>query len=239
MSVAALLIAFGGGVVSFLSPCTLPLVPGYLAYMSGIGTEDVQVNQRLATVVPAALLFVLGFSLIFVSLGATASYIGAILGPERQILTRIAGLFIIGMALVMIGIVQFPSFFRERRLRIGRDLGIWSAFPLGMAFAFGWTPCIGPVLTAILGIATQEDSVRKGAALLFAYALGLGLPFLAVALFAGRFLSSLAVFKRHYRVLNLVSAGVLLAMGVFLSLNRWTQLLGPAMDWYANLQMPA
>src|SRR5579884_2573066 len=145
MSVPTLLIAFAGGLVSFLSPCTLPLVPGYLAYMSGLSTEEVRAGRGGGLVLAASFLFVLGFSLVFVSLGATASYIGAMLGPHRDALTRLAGVFIVAMALVMIGLVQFPAFYQERRLQVGRDLGMWSAFPLGMAFAFGWTPCIGPV----------------------------------------------------------------------------------------------
>lgn len=236
---ATLFLAFGAGLVSFLSPCTLPLLPGYLSYISGLGAEEVQARENTGTVVGAAMLFVLGFSLIFVALGATASYIGAALLPYRDTLTRVAGVFVILMALVMIGMFRLPMFYRERRLHLGRKFGIWSAFPLGMAFAFGWSPCIGPVLTSILAYATTEGTAQKGALLLFIYALGLGVPFLAVALFAGRMFQSMNWVKRHYQVLNIAGGSVLLVMGVFLVLDRWTQLLGPVMTWYANLKLPA
>jgi cytochrome c-type biogenesis protein len=235
---AALLLAFGAGVISFLSPCTLPLLPGYLSYISGLGAEEVQERRNTGTVVGAASLFVLGFSLIFVALGATASYIGSALMPYRDTLTRASGVFIILMALVMIGVFRVPMFYMERRFHLGREFGIWSAFPLGMAFAFGWQPCIGPVLTAILAFATTEGTAQRGALLLFVYALGLGLPFLLVAMFAGRLFGSLNWFKRHFLAINRVGGAILLVMGVFLVLNRWTQLLGPVLRWYAQLNLP-
>jgi cytochrome c-type biogenesis protein len=233
-----LIFAFGGGLVSFLSPCVLPLVPGYLAFMSGLGAEEVQQRENSRPVVTAAVLFVLGFSLVFVALGATASYIGAIVLVNRVMLTRVAGVFIIIMALVMIGFLRSSIFAMEKRFHLGRELGIWSSFPLGMAFAFGWSPCIGPVLTAIMAAATTEDSVQKGALLLFFYALGLGVPFLAMALFAGRMFESLRWLKRHYQAFNFAGAGILLVMGIFLVMGRWTELLAPVMSWYGDLHLP-
>ena len=235
---AALFFAFGAGLISFLSPCTLPLLPGYLSYISGLGTEEVKDRRNSGTVVGAASLFVLGFSLIFVALGATASYIGSVLAPYRDTLTRASGVFIILMALVMIGVLRTPIFYMERRFHLGREFGLWSAFPLGMAFAFAWQPCIGWVLAAILAFATTEGTAQRGALLLFVYALGLGVPFLTVALFAGRLFGSLSWFKRHYLAINRVGGGVLLVMGVFLVLDRWTQLLGPVLRWYAQFNLP-
>lgn len=233
-----LLLAFGAGLVSFLSPCTLPLLPGYLSYISGLGAEEIQSGENTSTLLLAAGLFVLGFSLVFVALGATASYIGSLVVSYQATLTRIAGIFIIAMALVMVGALHIPLFYREKRFHIGRELGLWGAFPLGMAFAFGWSPCIGPVLTGIMADAATQGTAQKGAFLLFVYALGLGAPFLAAALFADRAFRSMSWFKRHYGAINRVGGGMLLVMGVFLVLDRWTELLGPAMRWYASLNLP-
>jgi cytochrome c-type biogenesis protein len=235
---AALFFAFGGGLVSFLSPCTLPLVPGYLSYITGLSAEELKDRSHTNTVVGAATLFVLGFALIFVALGATASYFGHLLQPHVATLIRVAGAFIIFMALVMLGVFRIPLLAMEKRFQLGRELGIWSAFPLGMAFAFGWTPCIGPVLSAILAAATTDGSAQKGALLLFVYALGLGLPFLVMALFAGRVLGSLNWFKRHYLAVNRTGGAILLFMGVALLMHRWTELLGPVLRWYAQLNLP-
>ncbi|GAC1464070.1 MAG: cytochrome c biogenesis protein CcdA [Chloroflexota bacterium] len=234
----ALFLAFGAGIISFLSPCTLPLLPGYLSYISGLGAEEVQARQNAHLVVGAAALFVLGFSLIFVALGATMSYLGSIVAPHRDLLSRVAGVFIIVMALAMMGVFRVPVLYQEKRIHLTRDWGVWSAFPLGMAFAFGWSPCIGPVLTSILGVAATEGSVQRGALLLFVYSLGLGLPFLAMALFASRMFYSLGWFKRHYRALNVSGGAILLVMGTFLVMDRWTELLAPIMRWYGQLNLP-
>lgn len=231
---AALLLAFWAGLLSFLLPCTLPLLPGYLAFISGLGVEEVQARERTGRVVSAAALFVLGFALVFVALGATLSYIGAFLLPHRQFLTRVSGVFIIVMALVMVGLLRVPIFYQERRFHLGREFGIWSSFPLGMAFAFGWTPCIGPVLTSILAVATTTGTAQRGALLLFIYALGLGVPFIAVALFAGRLFRSFTWIKRHYLALNLAGGSMLIIMGIFLALDRWTELMAPLLRWYAE-----
>jgi len=230
-------VAFGAGLLSFLSPCTLPLLPGYLSYISGIGIEEVESGRRTTAVLGPALLFVLGFSLIFVALGATTSYIGALIVPYHALLQRIAGVFIIGMGLLMIGLFQFPGFYRDLRFHPGREFGPLSALPLGMAFAFGWTPCIGPVLASISVFAATSGNTQRGALLLFAYAMGMGVPFLAAALFAGRAFDSLGWARRQAGILNLAGGAILLVMGVFLLLDRWTQLLAPAMRWYAGLHI--
>lgn len=235
---AEFILAFTAGLISFLSPCVLPLLPGYLSYLSGVSVEDVPARRAGGAVLGVATLFVLGFSLVFVALGATASYIGAALLPYRDTLTRVAGIFIILMALAMAGVFRLPNFYREKRLHLGREFGVWSAFPLGMAFAFGWSPCIGPVYTSILAYATTVGTAQKGALLLFIYSLGLGVPFLVMALFAGRMFHSMNWIKRHYQALNVGGSGVLMVMGVFLVLDRWTQLLSPVMAWYADLKLP-
>jgi cytochrome c-type biogenesis protein len=230
----AFILAFWGGLLSFLSPCILPLLPGYLSYISGVGVEEVQQGENWKTVLAAAVLFVLGFSIIFVALGATASFIGSLLQPYQRTLERVAGIFIIVMAFAMIGIFNIPQFYQEKRFHIGREFGIWSSFPLGMAFGFGWAPCIGPILTSIYALATQEGTAQRGALLLFVYALGLGIPFLLVALFAGRMFETLSWFKQHFVAINRLSGSILLVMGVFLVMGRWVQLVTPVMRWYAD-----
>jgi len=234
----ALFVAFGAGLLSFVLPCTLPLIPGYLSYISGLGAEEIQDGKHRGTMLAAAGLFVLGFSLVFVALGATASYIGSFLLPYRDVLTRISGVFIIIMALFIIGLFRLPFLYREKRVTLGREFGIWSAFPLGMAFAFGWSPCIGPVLTSILAYSTTEGTAQKGALLLFSYALGLGVPFLALAALAGRMFQSVRWLRRHGRIFDLSGGGLLLTMGVFLMFNQWTQIMAPVMRWYAQTNLP-
>jgi cytochrome c-type biogenesis protein len=231
-------LAFGAGLLSFLSPCTLPLLPGYLAYMSGLGIDEVQTQERRGTTLLAAALFVLGFSVVFVAGGATASYVGSLLSQYRLVLARISGVVIIVMALVLLGMIRIPILYQERRFHIGRELGLWSALPLGMAFAFGWIPCIGPTLSAILLVAGQTSSVQHGALLLFCYALGLGVPFLLAGAFAERAFSSLGWFKSHFNAIAMSGSAVLMVMGVFLLLDQWTQLLSPLMNWYGNLNLP-
>src|SRR5947209_7105540 len=159
--------AFAAGLISFLSPCTLPWLPGYLSYMSGLGMEDIRSGQNTATLTRAAGLFILGFSLVFVSIGAGASYIGSEVGSHKILLTRLAGAFIILMALVMLRIVRLPFLEREKRLYVNHELGMWGALPMGMAFAFGWVPCVGPVLASIYTLAFAGETVQKGALLLF------------------------------------------------------------------------
>jgi cytochrome c-type biogenesis protein len=230
--------AFAAGLISFLSPCTLPLLPGYLSYMSGLGMEDIRSGHNSGILIRAAGLFILGFSLIFVSIGAGASYIGAEVGSHKILLTRLAGVFIIAMALVMLGALRLPVMQREKRFHVSTELGMWGAFPMGMAFAFGWVPCVGPVLASIYALAFAGATVQKGALLLFCYALGLGLPLFVAALFAARAFDSLAWFKRHFLAISRAGGAILLVMGVFLVMDQWTQLLAPAMRWYAQLNLP-
>lgn len=235
---AGLALAFGAGMLSFLFPCTLPLLPGYLSYISGLGAEEIQTGQHRGALLSAAVLFVLGFSVIFVALGATASYLGALLLPYRESLIRVSGAFIILMALVVLGLLRLPLVYREKRLTVGRELGIWSAFPLGMAFAFGWSPCIGPVLASILAYASTEGTAQKGALLLFVYALGLGTPFLGLAVLAGRMFHSVRWLRRHSRVFDVSGGAVLVVMGIFLLLNQWTAVMAPIMRWYVQHSLP-
>ncbi len=217
------LVAFGAGFVSFISPCVLPLIPGYISYITGLSLEELETGKdHIKDILLASLLFVAGFSLIFVLLGATASWGGSLLFKNRQLLNRLAGIFIIIMGLILMEIVKLPFLYQERRLQLKSSWGKVSSFPLGMAFAFGWTPCIGPILSAILGFAASVGSLREGAILLFFYSMGLGIPFILTALIMEKLVATFSWIKRHYRLINLVSGGILIVMGILLFFNRIT-----------------
>src|SRR5665647_1545356 len=211
------------GLVSFLSPCVLPLVPPYLVYLAGTSLErfaDKEPEPRVKReTVTAALLFVLGFSTVFVALGASASVIGSLIRVYSGPLATIAGIAIIIMGLHFLGITRIALLHRQKRLEVAKPVGLWGAYIMGLAFAFGWTPCIGPILAAILTVAAAEQTVSKGASLLAVYSLGLGIPFIAAALAIEPFAAFLARFKKHL-------AKVEMAMGGLLVLTRIAFLTG-------------
>lgn len=214
MGDVSLPIAFFAGLVSFLSPCVLPLVPGYLSYMSGltIGSE----GSTLKTT-RAALAFVLGFSVIFIAFGATATALGSFLNAERTTFARIGGVFIILMGLLFMGVLKVPFLYREARFHPSPKAGLWGSVVLGGAFAFGWSPCIGATLGAVLTMAggnSSTGSVGEGAFLLAVYSLGLGVPFVLSALGVTRLTAFLSWFRRHVRVVNLASGTLLVVVGV-------------------------
>jgi cytochrome c-type biogenesis protein len=219
------------GLLSFLSPCVLPLVPPYLVYLAGSSLERLEANEtergvRRETTL-AALLFVAGFSTVFVALGASASGIGALLHFYSHELAIIAGIAIIVMGLHFLGLTPIGWLSRQIRLEVKKPVGLWGAYLMGLAFAFGWTPCIGPILAAILAIAASKATLEKGAALLATYSLGLGLPFI-VAAFAvepfAAFLSRFRIYLKHMeRVMGmlLVLTGIGFLSGLFTQLNVW------------------
>ncbi|MGI8686664.1 MAG: cytochrome c biogenesis CcdA family protein [Acidimicrobiales bacterium] len=227
VSSPGLLVAFAAGVISFLSPCVLPLVPGYLSLMSGVGTADLAVATKADTrrLLRSTLQFVAGFTLVFVALGAGASAIGQVLLEHQRGLNQIAGAVVIVMGLAMAGVVTPRIFQQERRLDVRPSkLGNLAAPVMGMAFAFGWTPCIGPVLASVLSLAATEATLGSGVSLLLAYSLGLGVPFVATGVAFGRLAGALDWVKRHARVINLVSGLLLAAFGVLLFTNRLSRL---------------
>ena len=210
VSIPAALIA---GLVSFLSPCVLPLVPPYLIYLTGATIEHIEneatVTSSQRAVMVSAVMFVLGFSTVFVALGASASLIGALIRAWSAELSIVAGIVIIVMGLHFLGLTRIGILMREGRLPIPKPMGLWGAYVMGLAFAFGWTPCIGPILAAILSVAAAEATVTKGAGLLAVYSAGLGIPFLVAAFMVEQFSSLFARMKRHL-------ARVEQAMGVLL-----------------------
>ncbi|WP_035663622.1 cytochrome c biogenesis CcdA family protein [Bradyrhizobium sp. Ec3.3] len=216
VSITAALLA---GFVSFLSPCVLPLVPPYLIYLTGATIEHVESNEKPSAsrraVMMSALLFVLGFSTIFIALGASASLIGSVIRAWSAELSILAGVVIIVMGLHFLGLTRISLLMREGRLPIPKPVGLWGAYIMGLAFAFGWTPCIGPILAAILSIAAAEATVTKGAGLLAVYSAGLGIPFLIAALLIEQFSALFARLKGH--LVNVERAmGVLMVItGIF------------------------
>jgi cytochrome c-type biogenesis protein len=220
------LVAFGAGILSFLSPCVLPLVPGYLSLMSGLAASDLE-DHRLR-VLRATLLFVAGFTVVFVALGAGASSIGETLTDHQRGLNQIAGVVVILMGIVVAGLLTPAVLQRERRLQVSpAALGGWAPPVMGMAFAFGWSPCIGPVLAGVLTLAYAESTVGRGAVLLAAYSLGLGVPFVVTGLAFARLSGVFGWVKRHFRVINLIAGALLVGFGVLLLLDRvfWLSLI--------------
>jgi len=232
-------LALVAGVVSFTSPCCLPLMPGYVAYVSGVavdGDGSVLVRRR---VLGAALLFVLGFATVFTLLGAGASVAGAFLLRNRLVIEKVGGAFVIAMGLVTMGLLRIPFLYREARLDLRRiRTGPLGAVPLGMAFAIGWTPCIGPVLAGILTAAATTRTAWTGAGLLFVYSLGLGIPFLLLAWGQARATRAFGWFRRHGRAIERVGGAVLLLMGVLMIAGQWTKLFIPLIRWFARSGWP-
>jgi cytochrome c-type biogenesis protein len=216
-------VAFGGGVASFVSPCVLPVVPAYLSVVTGVDLTDAEVNTRqLARVARETSLFILGFGAVFVALGVTATAVGAAAVRNRVELARVSGGVIIAMAIFVLAatLVQLPAFNREVRWHPRLDrFGPFAAPVAGAAFGFGWTPCIGPVLSSVLALAGGERGVGGGAFLLATYALGLGVPFMIVGLGFGRLSGALSLLRRHLRSLNIGAAIVLGGFGVLLVMN--------------------
>jgi cytochrome c-type biogenesis protein len=217
VSVQAALLA---GIISFLSPCVLPLVPSYLCFITGATLDELSdgdgasVSQQRRALL-AALMFVLGFSTVFVTLGASASAAGQLLREYLGVLSQIAGVFIILMGLHFLGVFKFALLNREARYhQQSRPVGLLGAYGIGLAFAFGWTPCIGPVLATILTIAASEQDVARGAGLLAIYSLGLGLPFLLAAAGVGTFLGFLGKFRKHLGTVERVMGGLLVLTGI-------------------------
>jgi cytochrome c-type biogenesis protein len=210
--------ALAAGMLSFLSPCVLPLVPPYLVYLAGASLErfagaEEGPRVRRETIV-AAFLFVLGFSTVFVALGASASVVGSLLRAYSYVLGKVAGIIIIVMGLHFLGVTPIAWLMREKRLAVAKPVGLWGAYVMGLAFAFGWTPCIGPILSAILAIAGSEDSIARGTILLAVYSLGLGVPFMAAALALEPFAAFLARFRAHLMIVEKTMGGLLIVAGV-------------------------
>jgi cytochrome c-type biogenesis protein len=237
----AMPVAAAAGFISFASPCVLPLVPGYLSYVSGVSGQDVEHGGRqVGRVIAGVALFVLGFSLVFMALGATLGALTSWLLTNRGLITRVAGVVVIVMGLVLAGVVRPAFLYRERRLRADKvPGGLAGALPLGMVFGLGWTPCIGPTLGAVLGLAAVGGGgVRRGAILLFAYSLGLGVPFLIAALGFRGAVGRFPALRRRFRLFELAGGGMLVVIGLLLVTGLWDSLLNQLRVWAGSVNLP-
>ncbi|HSC78648.1 MAG TPA: cytochrome c biogenesis protein CcdA [Candidatus Acidoferrales bacterium] len=219
------LVAFIGGFLSFLSPCVLPLVPGYISMTSGVGIDKLKKGEgTTAAVATSSLLFILGFSTVFVGLGASASTVGQFLSENRLWFNRIAGVIIILFGLFLLGAFKISALYREQRLHVAGGTGKAGSFLLGFAFAFGWTPCIGPILGAVLLLAAREGTLAQGVFLLAVYSLGLGVPFFLSALAINKFLTFYQGFRRYLQWVERAAGVLLIAVGLLVFTNQLTWL---------------
>lgn len=232
---AGSLTALAAGVLSFLSPCVLPLMPAYLSFVSGLSIHDLrdqrepgaEVSARSGRVLVGSLGFIGGFSAVFVAIGASASVIGQIVtGLRFQILgwvfspAQIAGVVIVFFGLHLVGVLRIPFLYREQRFAVAGGGSVLRAFLLGGAFAFGWTPCIGPILAGILTLAAGQETVGRGVFLLSLYSLGLGVPFLLMALSLNRFYTVFDRLKRHFKAIEIASGVLLIGVGVLVAMDQ-------------------
>ncbi len=240
MENVTLVTAFLFGLLSFISPCVLPIVPGYLSFISGVTFDDMQDERRRGEVrkriAVNSLFFILGFSAVFVALGASATAVGQFLHERIAIIEKIAGVVIIVFGIHMTGLFRIPFLNYEKRFQSGgKSLGVVGAFVVGLAFAFGWTPCIGPILAAILTIASQQETVGKGILLLAAYSLGLGIPFFLAGLSISAFYNVFNKFKRHLHTVEIVGGILLIAVGILIATNMLTVISGAFARWFPIL----
>ena len=233
------LLAVVAGFVSFSSPCCLPLIPGYLSYVSALPVADLHRADARRVTLRASLLFVAGFSTVFTLLGIGATLLGGWLLRNQDTLVRVLGVVIILLGLSTMGLLRVPTLQRERRLDLARvPRGPRWAFPMGMAFAAGWAPCIGPILATILATAALAGSVWWGAILLALYSAGLGIPFVLLALGFSRAQTSMTWLRRNGRRIELVGGTLLVAVGVLFVTGRWAPLFRPLQRWFAELGWP-
>ncbi len=225
--------AFSAGVLSFISPCVLPLIPGYLSFISGVSIDRLQSGEDRAAVLKktifTAFIFVLGFSTVFILLGASATAIGGLLKDYQDLISKIFAVVILIFAGHFLGIyrLKFLAFEKKAHAQV-KPMNVISIYIVGLAFAFGWTPCVGPILASILGIAATRENVGQGILLLSAYSLGLGIPFMLTAIAMNSLLGVFNWIKRHFRVIEIISGILLVALAVMMFfgvLERWSQSL--------------
>ena len=230
MGGVSIVAAFSAGMISFLSPCVLPLVPGYISMVSGASVDELKAEDNtrvLRKVLLHSLLFIAGFSIVFISLGASATWLGQVLLSRMSLLYKVAGVIIIIFGLHLTGLLRIGFLYRDKRFHsAGKPATALGAFVIGLAFAFGWTPCIGPILAAILGLAASQQTVSAGITLLAVYSLGLAIPFLLTSLGINRFLRFYDRFRVHLRQVEVFSGVILILLGAMIYTNQFTRLSG-------------
>jgi cytochrome c-type biogenesis protein len=235
--------AFLAGLLSFLSPCVLPLIPGYLSFISGVTIDELSDSTRRGEQTRRLILntvfFVVGFSIVFVVLGIGASSIGKWLQTHLQLFNRIAGVVVFLFGLHVAGVFRISALNYEKRFHLqgtGKKKGVWGALLIGVAFAFGWTPCIGPILGSILTLAAQQASVGQGVWLLIVYSAGLGIPFILTAVLFNYLIGAFGFIKRHFRAVEIVSGALLMAVGVLIFFNLLQRLSSFILNLFPSLQ---
>ena len=218
-----LFIAFGAGLISFLSPCVLPLIPGYISFISGTSLNELLARKKV-NLIPL-ILFTLGFSFVFITFGAAASYLGQVLLENSRTLRIIAGLVIVIFSLQLIGFINISYLNFEKKIYTKRSSNIWFSFIVGMAFGFGWTPCIGPILGSILALAATEETIFKAIILLSFYSLGLAIPFILSGYWMQRFLMFSKNFRKNINLISKTGGIILLVTGILILTNQ-LQVLG-------------
>jgi len=221
--------AFVAGLISFLSPCVLPLVPGYVSLISGAGIEELKTSegQLLRKVMLNSAAFIIGFSIVFITLGAISTEVGQLLAQYKSLLARVAGVVIILFGLHLTGLLQIKALLADTRLHsLKGSSSAWGAFIIGFAFAFGWTPCVGPILAVVLGFAAAQDTVWKGIFLLAIYSAGLAVPFIITSFGIERFLKFYNRFKFHMHAVEVASGCLLIVLGILLVMGRFTIISG-------------
>ncbi|OSM01425.1 cytochrome c biogenesis CcdA family protein [Magnetofaba australis] len=239
----SLFAAFTAGFLSFISPCVLPLVPAYLSFMSGISVDEMRAadeegGDRDLTwhAVRHSLFFVLGFSLVFIALGATASALGQKLMEYMDILSKVGGVLIVVFGLHYMGLFRISALNLEARLQVDRKSpSVWGSLFIGLAFAFGWTPCVGPILAGILMVAGGQDTVGQGIGLLAVYSLGLGLPFILAGFAINRFMAFFARIRKHMHKVEIVAGLLLVVVGVMIFMGNLSQLSALLLEWFPGL----
>lgn len=236
------LAALGAGFISFISPCVLPLIPGYLSFISGVSVADMSAAEKrgevLRKVALSSFIFVLGFSAVFITLGASATAVGKfLLSNKIGLFNRIAGVIIVILGLHVMGLIRIPFLNYEKRFQArSKPLGALGTFLVGIAFAFGWTPCIGPILGGILGLAANQGTVAQGMLLLTFYSLGLGIPFLITAISFNWFLGFSGFFKKHFRSIEVASGLLLVVIGLLIFFNQFGVLSNWLLKTFPGLQ---
>jgi len=235
-----ILAAFAAGFISFISPCVLPIVPGYLSFISGVSFEELQNSDNISAIRKRILLnvlfFIIGFSIVFISLGASATAIGRFLQEQSNIISKVAGVIIIIFGLHMVGIFKIPFLNYEKRFQTsGKKFGLLSSLVIGFAFAFGWTPCIGPFLASILLYASKQETIGQGIILLTAYSLGLGIPFFLAGFSISLFFNAFNKFKKHLHKVEMVGGILLIVFGVLIMTNYLTIISAYFAKWFPFL----
>ena len=213
-----LFIAFGAGLISFLSPCVLPLIPGYISFISGTSLNEL-IEKRKINLIPL-LLFSLGFSFVFIMFGAAASFLGQVLLQNSQILRIVAGLIIVIFSLQLLGVLNISFLNFEKKIYTKKNDNIWFSFVVGMAFGFGWTPCIGPILGSILALASTEETISKAIILLSFYSLGLAIPFILSGYLIQKFLLFSKNFRKKINLVSKIGGSILLITGILILTNQ-------------------